>query len=170
MLLLILLTLLGRPSHSCFCAIPEVTESFAQADAVFIGKVVDIVKPKTFDAKAPLSDRLYTIRFKVEKSWKGEPSTEKSVLTAQGEFGCFAYPAVGKGERYLVYGDPAYDDDVKLKGVLAISSCNRTALLPLPGLRLISRLDLSDYNQRDGYEDLKKLEEISTNPFLKRSF
>jgi hypothetical protein len=156
-----LLFSLGIPAptnSACFCVIPEVPEAFAQADAVFVGEVIEIVEPKASDEKAPLTDHFYTIRFKVRKTFKGAPFAERTTLSAQGKIGCFAYPAVSKGERYLVYGDPAFENDVRLKGVLMISSCNRTALLPLPGLRLVSRLNLSDYNQRDGYEDLKRLE------------
>ena len=151
-LLLTAVVVPGRTSPACFCIVPEVAESFARADAVFVGKVIGIEKPKSSAAKAPLSERLYTIRFKVVKSWKGD-LTEKLVLAQQGEFGCFAYPVVGKGERYLVYADPAYEENPKLKKVLVINSCNRTALLPLPGMRSIKETAtmISRFWKRWGY-------------------
>ena len=93
---ILLFSLLGIPgptNAACFCIIPEVPEAFAQADAVFVGEVIEIVEPKASDEKAPLTDRFYTIRFKVTKTFKGAAFAERSILSAQWKFGCFAYPA-----------------------------------------------------------------------------
>lgn len=147
-LLLTAVVVPGRTSPTCFCVFPEVADSFARADAVFVGKVLEI--ERTPAAEAPISERLFTIKFKVEKSWKGD-SEEKRVLAAQGDLGCFAYPVFSKGERYLVYADPAYFKP-KRKKVLVVNLCNRTAPLPLPGLRVRSG---------NGYDDLPILEKIA---------
>ena len=98
------LVVCSQRTYACFCVTPEVPESFKRAKAVFIGAVVDILEPKTSDETAPLPGRFFTIKFKVQRTWKGVPSgtQEFSVLSAQGRYGCFAFPPVTKGEtRYL---------------------------------------------------------------------
>ena len=138
----------GRPRPTCFCVFPEVADSFARADAVFVGKVLEI--ERTSATETSKSERLFAIKFKVEKSWKGD-SEEQRVLAAQGDLGCFIYPVFSKGERYLVYADPAYFKPKRNK-VLVVNLCNRTAALPLPGLRVRSG---------DGYDDIPILEKIA---------
>lgn len=118
---------------------PEVPKAVEQASAVFIGEVSEIIEPVSKDKKAP-TGHFYVIKFKVEKSWKGVTFfREISVLSAHGADECFAYPAVHKGEKYLVFADPYYSNGVLLKPWSIITSCNRTKLLA------------------DAAEDLKKL-------------
>ena len=89
----------------------------------------------------------------MERRFNGE-----ACVGPQDKFECFGSPVVSKGERYLVYADAGYDENPKLKKVLVVNSCNRTALLPIPGLRL---------NHGDGYDDIPILEKIA---FLEPDF
>jgi hypothetical protein len=117
-------------SNACFCIMPEVPQAVKQANAVFVGEVSGITDPLTKDDKAPPPGRFYIIKFKVEKSWKGVAFfPEVSVLSAQGGDECFAYPAVHKGEKYLVFADPFYLNGVLQKRWSIITACNRTKLL-----------------------------------------
>lgn len=89
-----LLALFAPTSFACFCSVPDLPKAYEQANAVFVGEVVGIIPPRTSDEKAPLADRFYTIKFEVEKSWKGVSSREVSVLSGQGKVGCLSDPAI----------------------------------------------------------------------------
>ena len=144
-------TLSPPATLACFCLTPDVPEAFDRASAVFVGEVMEIIEPRTSDEKAPLPGRFFIIKFKVEKSWKGVAfaSREISVLSAQGRHGCFAYPPVSKGGRYLVYADPAYGDGDGGKGWSVITICNRTAPI---------RINLRHWHDIDPYADMKRLD------------
>jgi len=138
---------------ACSCAMPDVPEALNRANAVFIGEVAEIIEPLTSDEKALPPGRFFTIKFKVEKSWKGVAiaSREISVLSAQGRYGCFAYPPVSKGERYLVYAEPAYVDGGSSEDWSIITNCTRTSPMRL---KLWYEADI------DPYEDMKKLDDL----------
>ena len=57
--------------------------------------------------------------------WKGMPfgTREFDVLAAQGRYGCFAFPPVQKGEKYLVYARWAENNQ------LVARACTRTRVL-----------------------------------------
>src|SRR5258708_40114575 len=63
----------SAPSISAFsyCSIPDFEKALDRANAVFVGEVVEIIEPLTMDESAPLPGHFFTIRFKVERSWKG---------------------------------------------------------------------------------------------------
>ena len=109
-----LLTLIGvmafvPSAFGCFCITPELPDAFKQAKAVFVGEVVEIVPPQSSADDAPLQTRLYQIKFKVQRAWKGTlPSLVYTVLSGNGEQSCLAFQRVAKGETYLIYADPAY--------------------------------------------------------------
>lgn len=130
-------------SHACSCVTPEVPQAFREARAVFVGEVIEIVEPQSDDPKAPLANRLYAIRFNVEKSWKGVTSQEISVLSDQGRAGCFSWGPFLKGKKYLVYAERRTPAGAPTKNLAVLFSCNRTALLP------------------NASEDLKTLETVS---------
>lgn len=111
---------------ACWCFVPNVPKSFNKAADVFVGIVTDIKLPLSFDEKAPFADRLFTIRFKVEKSWKGSHALEISVLADQGLLSCFSYRTIYIGDRYLVYADPLSSNENDRSDLVMISSCNRT--------------------------------------------
>jgi hypothetical protein len=155
-----MITLFASSTFACFCLIPDVPKAVERASAVFVGEVVDIAEPSTSDEHAPLPGKFFVIKFKVQKSWKGVTSSEVEILSAQGKYGCFAFPPVRKGEKYLVYADEAYHDGGSPKGWLIITTCNRTAPIPESGTRFDDRFSPLEFNRKDASEDLKELEKI----------
>lgn len=140
------LAVLYSPSfYACSCVMPEVPQAFSEARAVFIGEVVDIVEPRTNNPRAPVADRLYAIRFKVERSWKGLSNQEVVVLSDQGRAGCFSWGSFVKGQRYLVYAERRTPSGSPLRNLAVLFSCNRTTLIAAAS------------------EDLKKLEKLRVN-------
>lgn len=125
----LLLGLSAPESYACSCIKPEVSQAVSEARAVFAGEVVEIIKPRTTNPKAPLADRLYAIRFKVDRVWKGPASEEITILSDQGRAGCFSWGPFLKGEKYLVYAEKRTPTGVRIKSLLVMYSCNRTALL-----------------------------------------
>jgi len=106
-----------------FCA--RSRTRFEIAGAVFEGEVTEIIPPRNPAKDAPFTDRTWTIRFKVERTWKGPFFIEADVYALIG--GCFSPPWMVKGEKYLVYADPIRDS-IKSTDVL-IDRCNRTVSL-----------------------------------------
>ena len=150
--------LCAPPAYGCSCVMPEVPDALKTAKAVFLGEVVEIVEPKTTNETAPLPGRFFTIKFKIEKSWKGVPfaAREFNVLSAQGRYGCFAFPPVSKGQRYLVYADAA--SDIGNWGL--ITMCNRTTVV-----RLGSNPRILNPDAIDPYWDIKQLDAITKRTF-----
>ena len=144
-------------AYACFCVTPEVPEAFKQANAVFLGEVVDIVEPK-IGGTSKIQDRLFTIKFKVEKFWKGmSPRTrEFSVLSAQGGFRCFAFPPMIKGQRYLVYANPAYGAE----HWSVVTSCSRTTVF-----RFALDPRLMNPDAIDPFADMRMLDAIKGRAF-----
>ncbi|MBU1557704.1 hypothetical protein KKC45_01975 [Patescibacteria group bacterium] len=105
---------------SCVADIPQ-EESFNQAKAVFIGRVISINKKGEF---LRLKNSHRNINFNVTEYWKGEVSKITTVATGFGGGDCGYYFA--EGETYLVYandGNSWYGED------LATSICSRTERL-----------------------------------------
>ncbi|HEU4930453.1 MAG TPA: hypothetical protein VFT48_00160 [Pyrinomonadaceae bacterium] len=114
-------------SHACFCIPLDVQESYDNAKAVFVGQVLDVIPPRSTDPNAEFVDAAHTIKFRVDKSWKGLFLTEASVLTRLDS--CFGlHPAPRTGDRYLVYAR-AVDQKDPSRTELVTGSCTRTALL-----------------------------------------
>lgn len=114
---------------ACSCVTPEVPQAFRQARAVFLGEVVEITQPRTDTATAPFADRLFRIRFKVERSWKGATSREIVLLSDQGRAGCFSWGSFIKGRKYLVYAERRGPSGAPIKDLAVLFSCNRSELL-----------------------------------------
>lgn len=138
--------LFAPASHACSCIMPQVPQAYDEAHTVFVGEVTEIVKPRTDDPQAQLADRLYTVKFKVEKSLKGrgfkDSLNEISVLSDQGRAGCLSWGSFLKGGKYLVYAGETED-----KYLAVLFSCNRTVSL------------------NSASEDLKELEKLSQPSF-----
>ena len=145
-------------AYACWCVRPEVPDALKRANAVFVGEVLDIVEPKTANDDAPIQDRFFTIKFKIEKSWKGVPFglREFNVLAAQGRYGCFAFPPMNKGERYLVYADPAYGAE----SWSVVTICTRTT-----PIRFGSNPRLLNPDAIDPFADMRMLDAITSRTF-----
>lgn len=111
--------------QACFCIRQGVPDAFESAKAVFVGEVTEIIEPKSSDEKAPLSLRLFVIKFKVIRSWKGAGfgSQEISVLGNQGRY---ESPELQIGLRYLVFADRVANE----KEWSVLGMCNRTIVVP----------------------------------------
>jgi hypothetical protein len=118
------------PALACYCGVPAVPKAYSRATAVFVGDVSEILPPRDESATASNADKLFRIRLKVERSWKGTSGRDVVILAGQGK-GCFDYPIIKVGERYLVYADPLYNEGAYRSDLLYVSLCNRTAKLPL---------------------------------------
>jgi hypothetical protein len=144
------------------CLIPEVAQGFAQAKAVFIGEVEEIIPPRSDSADGEFFDRAHLIKFKVERSWKGGMFGPVTAWALQGDK-IFALPPIRKGERYLVYAD-AVDVNEAPTDQLMLSACNRTALLPL-NAKPQKRIMEPAVNRENGTNDIAALDSLL---FLKR--
>jgi len=108
--------------QACSCSYPGTpTQAAARADAVFSGRVANIFGPYVESSSAdPVR-----VQFEVSKVWKGNVSTEVTVVTALSSVSC-GYE-FEKGKVYIVY---AYVDDSDFvshdKGELITSVCTRT--------------------------------------------
>ncbi len=116
-------------TYACSCITPEVPQAFSEARAVFIGEVIDIVEPRTNNPKAPLADRLYAVKFRIGRSWKGVTNQEVVVLSDQGRAGCFSWGSFVKGQRYLVYAERRTPSGAPIRNLAVLFSCNRTTLV-----------------------------------------
>jgi len=146
------------PKPTCYCVIPELTKAYEQAAAIFAGEVVEITPPRTFDENRPVADRLYTVKFKVQRSWKGSfPSLEVNVFSGHGN-GCLSYPVVQVGKNYLVFADPVLIDGVLERGQMVVTACNRTALIPESLDQTREPPRSLEFNREDASQDLKALE------------
>jgi hypothetical protein len=142
--------LCAQDSPACSCIMPDVPQAFHQARAVFVGEVAEIIKPRTDNHAAPPADRLYTVKFRVEKSWKGAGFQEVTVpeiilLSDQGRAGCFSWGSFVEGSKYLVYAEETKDGNM---GVLF--SCNRTASLTTASkdLKELERMSKPSFNRK----------------------
>ena len=156
-----LFALSAPQSLACSCGAYGMEQAFDESRAVFVGEVIEITKPRTNDPKALPTDRLYQVKFKVERTWKGLGFQEITVpeviiLSDQGGAGCFSWGSFSEGRKYLVYADATCNQD------LAVLSCtNRTATLALASedLQELKRREFNlDFTHRSlgGIEALNK--------------
>lgn len=115
----------GYSDRRCYCIPPSVQASYDNSKAVFVGEVLEVIPPQTTDPRAGFVDVAHTIKFRVEKSWKGVFFTDTSVMTRLD-----SCPALNpkKGDRYLVFARAVYPNDPS-HSELATGPCDRTALL-----------------------------------------
>ena len=162
LLLAILLTLSivasSLTAHAS-CLVPDVGTGFDRAKAVFIGEVEEIIPPRSEEDP----DFFFTlVKFRIEKSWKGLPFGWVTVRAIQGNK-IAALPPFRKGERYLVYADPVFRNEVATDDLL-VNGCNRTARLPRKPPRRKTFMD-PPVDWEDGTRDLRALDGMM---FLKR--
>lgn len=116
----VLLWLAPAAAAACTCAPPApVMESLRDADAVFVGRVLEITGRRSSGA--------VLVRLAVERAWKGAESAEILVWTESTTAAC-GYP-FRVGGRYLVYGWHAEGRRAPRAGKDAVwtSVCSRTA-------------------------------------------
>ena len=121
--------LIASDTYACSCVKPEVPKAFREARLVFVGEVTEIIQPHTNRVTAPPADRLFRIRFKIERSWKGASTQEVVILSDQGRAGCFSWGPFVKGRKYLVYAERRTPSGSPIKNLAVLFRCNRTELV-----------------------------------------
>ncbi|MGC5323925.1 hypothetical protein [Brevibacillus sp. SYSU BS000544] len=113
---------LPTSSYACSCVQQgPVKEALASADAVFAGRVTEVVKPKPNGQGLISSTDPVQVTFDVSTSWKGVTTKQITIKTALDSASCgFAFEA---GKEYLVY---SYKGDAN---VLETNICTRTQAL-----------------------------------------
>jgi hypothetical protein len=105
-------------ARACSCDLPllnrtlkqQVKKAQKQSQAVFVGNVIQVLqRPEAFGV---------SVKFRVERVWKGKRSQEVTIFTGQGGGDCGYRFEVG--ESYLVY---AYGSNESL----STNICQRTA-------------------------------------------
>src|SRR5260370_2440634 len=144
--------------HCCLRLTPEVPDALKRAKAVFLGEVIDIIEPKATDENAPLPDRFFIIKFKIQRSWKGvgAGTREFSILSANGHYRCFAFPPVAQRGTYFVHAYPAHRADSW--GIITI--CTRTTIV-----RFGANPSLLTPEAIDPFSDMKQLDIITKRVF-----
>ena len=89
---------IGLRVRSCICEPVLLQDAIAKSDMIFSGKVIEISGYGIDGKNTP--PRMWQVRIRVVKGWKGVNSKEVTVLTASG-------PSCGYGfqvdKEYLVY-------------------------------------------------------------------
>ncbi len=98
-----------QSANACTIVIPPLRKEFRHSANVFVGEVIDIsVVPKDFKDK---KDRLVggTVKFRIEKSWKGGKKSEISLLSDIVDTACGGQLSYFRtGEKYLVFAEKDY--------------------------------------------------------------
>lgn len=97
-----LLVLNTNAANACSCLITTPEQSFKNANAVFAGKVINVVQPNGRGGGAPSpSMNGVKVIFEVSKVWKGTPTQQLVITTPDSSASC-GYN-FQKGQNYLVY-------------------------------------------------------------------
>jgi hypothetical protein len=113
-----------------FCIMPDVLGAVERAELVFSGRIIDLT-PLMPKPDEPHTTSKYIVRFAVEKWWKGTKSNDVHVLWSSSTSECDYLPVGKIGERYLVYADPALNNQVNKKALPEVTAFNRTSRLDL---------------------------------------
>jgi hypothetical protein len=85
-------------AFACTCDDPPLETKFKDAGAVFVGEAVELTK-------VHVNFYEYSVRFKVERSWKGASGPEIEMFAAYDLPGMCNDLRLSPGEKYLVYAD-----------------------------------------------------------------
>jgi hypothetical protein len=97
-----LFTLHAPDAFACSCADPSVRRKFRDADAVFVGEVVEMSSFGPND-DFPLATNL--AKFKVERHWKGSNESEITTVVNFDSPGMCGDLKLAVGERFLIYAE-----------------------------------------------------------------
>ena len=116
MCLFLVLALRATEVSACSCDPPKPQKLFREAEAVFVGEVVEISESTVPLGKGfpPLS---YAVKFRISRYWKGVKGSEITVHSDLGGLGCHQF-AFRKGETYFVY---AFEREL-----ISITGCTRS--------------------------------------------
>lgn len=111
-LICLILMMRAGEGYACDCAEQTVVKKFNKADAVFVGEIVEVSSNYG-------SYFIQSVKFKIEKQWKGKKANEIIVLVGIDIPGMCGDMPLNKGKRYLVY---AYKDK-KEKQLVTHADC-----------------------------------------------
>jgi hypothetical protein len=132
LLLSFLLLVSAANAYSCSCGEISQRKSFRKANAVFVGQAIEYI-----DNPNVKEDGRLIVKFKVEKSWKGEKKPEL-IISSAPDFACGFYFEIGK--RYLVYANG--------KELFTVTGC---------GSRTSEIVDAKYANYKDQQKELENL-------------
>ena len=99
-------------AYSCTCLQTSHRKEFRQADAVFVGRVIEVAEDKSYvppKLSVPASfqklldsQRRYLVRFVIEQKFKGVAGKEITLSTYRSDSPCSAM-GFSNGETYLIY-------------------------------------------------------------------
>jgi hypothetical protein len=121
-----ILLLLSTRADACRCGAPTPCKAFADASAVFIGRMIGGSEKVEMEnsADGKISYEAGTVRFAIEEIFKGRIGTEVRIsVNSQRNTTCGPYGLI-RGEKYLVYAY-AYGDLAQL----STGFCTRTTLI-----------------------------------------
>lgn len=118
--------------YPCTCKDPSQRKTFRKAKAVFVGTVVEVKESNNKNVADFLGmQKVYDIKFKVEKSWKGIKDSEITVVSDNGYIACPGNVFV-IGKEFMIYATG--------KDLVVVSMCERN--LPIEAAkRDINNLD-----------------------------
>ncbi|HEX8283026.1 MAG TPA: hypothetical protein VF588_06710 [Pyrinomonadaceae bacterium] len=96
----LLLSLNAREARACSCADFSVRQKFRGADAVFLGRVVELTP---FGPTEDFPAAMYLVRFEVERRWKGDAGREVTAVADVDIPNMCGDLKLAVGESYLIY-------------------------------------------------------------------
>jgi hypothetical protein len=96
----LLLCLSARAAGACSCGGYSLREKFRDADAVFVGQVVELT-PYGPTKDFPMA--MYLVRFEVGRSWKGSPGREVTAVADVDMPVMCGDLKLAVGESFLIY-------------------------------------------------------------------
>lgn len=126
----IVLVLSFKAAHACTCLQISHRDEFRQSHAVFVAKVIEVKQdlsymPPRLNVSPTIqkmidSTKRYTVRLRIEKSFKGVSANEINLFAFTSDSGCSSVMFT-QGEKYLIYA-ARNDGQLTDSGV-----CSRTA-------------------------------------------
>lgn len=110
----------AESAQACSCLPSTPDQHFESANAVFSGRVVNVVTPRRNPRRPQVSSQQKRVMFEVAEVWKGEERRRLMVMTSDSSASCgFNFT---EGESYLVYAS-------RSDNRLTTSLCSGTKLL-----------------------------------------
>lgn len=99
----ILLTFGASLAYSCDCDWQSARQKFRDADAVFVGEVLDFKERTGVNTNKDFELFPYEVTFKVEKQWKGKRQSEITAFAGLKGGGMCEGFDMPVGKRFLIY-------------------------------------------------------------------
>ncbi|MBE9129514.1 MULTISPECIES: protease complex subunit PrcB family protein [unclassified Coleofasciculus] len=121
-------------ANACSCLVREPQEYFESANAVFSGRVIDVIEPGRRSDRSNPNSTNRRVRIEVSEVWKGNKARQVILTTSDSSASC-GFNFV-EGEDYLVYAS-------RSEGRLTTNLCSGTKSL------VQAQADLAMLNQQE---------------------